>query len=79
MARIKETDDEIVIEQTASDDVQTVTITREQARKWFDNDLDNALGEDFDTALDLAQAEAAGGDPAIVILVIKPDEVPSAA
>ena len=54
----------------ASDDVQLVRMTRAEARRYFD---DGWLPEVFDSALDLAQAEARTMD-AIVIIIISREE-----
>jgi hypothetical protein len=66
MATISEKDGVHRIQADASDDVQVVTITREEARKYFD---EATLPEAFETALDLIQAEAES-QRAILILVV---------
>ena len=50
----------------ASDDIQVVRMTRAQARAYFDGE---GLTEGFDSALDLAQAEAATMDAIVVIII----------
>ena len=54
----------------ASDDIQLVRMTRAQARAFFDGE---ALPEAFDTALDLAQAEASTMDAIVVIVIARED------
>ena len=66
MATIKETDGIYRVQPDSVEDVQKVTITREEARGYFDGE---GLGEAFEAALDLAQAEAEG-QQAVVILVV---------
>lgn len=67
MAVITE-NDKITITADGADDVQLVTITREQARAYFDG---SGLPEEAESALDLAQAEAETGT-AVLVLVIRP-------
>lgn len=54
----------------ASDDVQIVRMTRQQARAYFDGE---PLPESFDTGLDLAQAEAATMNAIVVIIIARED------
>ena len=52
----------------ASDDIQLVRMTRAEARTYFDN---GHLPEVFNSALDLAQAEAATMDAIVVIIIAR--------
>ena len=69
MATIKEKDGTYRIQADGSDDVQVVTITREEARAYFD---EATLPEAFETALDLLQAEAEN-QQAVLVLIVAPE------
>lgn len=74
MANIKDTlllGGGTLISPESGDDVQTVTITRAQARAYFDG---QELGGDFETALDLAQATASDYR-SVIMLVIEQEPV----
>ena len=77
MANITYNNNSAIITPTGSEDIHEVEITREQARQLVDEFPD--MLDDLMTAIDVAQAETDDGTSAIVLLVIKPDAVPSAA
>ena len=60
----------LLIGYDASDDVQVVRLSRAEARDYFDS---GTLPEAVDTALDLAQAEAATMDAVVVIVIARED------
>lgn len=70
MASFNDNGPQIRIGYDASDDVQVVRMTREEARAYFDS---GNLPESFDTGLDLAQAEATTMDAIVVIIIAKED------
>lgn len=70
MATFNDTGPFIRLGSDASDDIQVVRMTREEARAYFDT---GTLPELFDTGLDLAQAEAATMDAIVVIIIAKED------
>jgi hypothetical protein len=70
MATFLDNGPQIRIGYDASDDVQVVRLTREEARAYFDS---GTLPESFDTGLDLAQAEATTMDAIVVIIIAKED------
>jgi hypothetical protein len=77
MANITANNDQMIITPTGTEDIHEVTITREQARELVDEFPD--MLDDLMTAIDVAQAEADDGTTAVVVLLIKPDAIPSAA
>jgi hypothetical protein len=77
VANITYNNNSAIITPTGSEDIHEVEITREQARQLVDEFPD--MLDDLMTAIDVAQAETDDGTSAIVLLVIKPDAVPSAA
>ena len=72
MATLTDRTDKLTIAYDASDDVQIIRLTRAQARAYFDDG--GTLPESFDTALDLAQAEATTMDAIVVIVIAKEDD-----
>jgi hypothetical protein len=68
MARFLDKETHIRLDYDGGDDVQVVKMTREEARGYFDS---GKLPEAFDTALDLAQAEAEAIDAIVVIVIAK--------
>lgn len=70
MATFLDRGETIRIGYDASDDVQVVRMTRQEARAYFD---DGSLPEGFDSALDLAQAEATTMDAIVVIIIARED------
>jgi len=70
MATFLDNGPQIRIGYDASDDVQVVRMTRQEARDYFDS---GNLPEAFDSALDLAQAEATNLDAVVVIIIARED------
>jgi len=68
MAHLLDKTNHLRIDYDGGDDVQIIKMTREEARGYFDS---GALPEAFDTALDLAQAEAEAIDAIVVIVIAK--------
>jgi hypothetical protein len=68
MATLTDKTTHLRLDYDGGDDVQVVRISRAEARDYFDT---GKLPEAFETALDLAQAEAEGTEAVVVLVIMK--------